>query len=164
VRTSTSRRRDPIRWPRSAPRRRLRVRTDGVRVLMTAADPRFVDRNGVGAACHPGEPVAMLLRQVAQVEHRGRSHRGHQSRIAATALHHPGQAVGSQGAGSHRRRGRTDDFVAWLTGQRLQYSGGFGLSLDAVARLEKIPQSAWPPAYDADGHHRKGRGSPNCPD
>jgi hypothetical protein len=46
--------------------------------------------------------------------------------------------------------GGTHDFLKWLAGQRLQYSVGFTLSWDAVAKLETIPQSAWTPAYDAD--------------
>ena len=57
--------------------------------------------------------------------------------------------------------GGTHDFVTWLTGQRLQYSVGFGLSLDAVAKLDLITQSAWTPAYHADQAPREGRGSPN---
>jgi hypothetical protein len=52
--------------------------------------------------------------------------------------------------------GGTHEFVTWLTGQRLQYSVGFSLSLDAVAKLELIPQSAWTPAYDADQAPREG--------
>jgi hypothetical protein len=31
-----------------------------------------------------------------------------------------------------------------------QYCVGFGMSLDAVAKFDMIPQSAWTPAYDAD--------------
>ena len=46
--------------------------------------------------------------------------------------------------------------MSWLTGQRLQYSVGFGLSVDAVAKLDLIPQSAWTPAYDADQAPREG--------
>ena len=52
--------------------------------------------------------------------------------------------------------GGTHDFVSWLTGQRLQYSVGFGLSVDAVTKLDLIPQSAWTPAYDADQAPRDG--------
>lgn len=52
--------------------------------------------------------------------------------------------------------GGTHDFVKWLAGQRLQYSVGFTLSWDAVAKLETIPQSAWTPAYDADRKPRDG--------
>jgi len=52
--------------------------------------------------------------------------------------------------------GGTHDFVKWLAGQRLQYSVGFTLSWDAVAKLETIPESAWTPAYDADRKPREG--------
>ena len=52
--------------------------------------------------------------------------------------------------------GGTHEFLTWLTSQRLQYSVGFSLNLDTVAKLELIPQSAWTPAYDADRQPRDG--------
>ena len=43
-----------------------------------------------------------------------------------------------------------------MTARRLSYSLGFTLSPDIVARIERIPRSAWTPAYDADGAPRDG--------
>jgi hypothetical protein len=52
--------------------------------------------------------------------------------------------------------GGTHGFLTWVTGQRLQYSVGFGLTQTAVTKIDLIPQSAWKPAYDADGSPRDG--------
>ncbi len=43
-----------------------------------------------------------------------------------------------------------------MTARRLSYSLGFTLTPDIVARIERIPQQAWTPAYDADGVPRDG--------
>jgi len=69
-----------------------------------------------------------------------------------TAGRRPGRKVLIRTDGA----GGTHDFVTRLAGQRLQYSVGFTLSWDAVAKLETIPQSAWTPAYDADRKPRDG--------
>jgi hypothetical protein len=58
--------------------------------------------------------------------------------------------VRADGAGSSHA------FLAWLTGQRLSYSIGFGLPDDIAERLSLIPGQVWAPAYDADGQVRPG--------
>lgn len=55
--------------------------------------------------------------------------------------------------------GGTNGLIDWLTGRRLSYSVGFTLpgSLSGIqARLSRIPDRVWQPAYDADGQVRNG--------
>jgi hypothetical protein len=52
--------------------------------------------------------------------------------------------------------GGTHEFVNWLHARKLAYSLGFTLPEDAVARLARIPATAWTPAYDADRTPRDG--------
>ncbi len=66
--------------------------------------------------------------------------------------HRPGKRllVRVDGAGySHK-------LIDWLTGQRVQYSVGFTLPSDAATLIEKIPATAWTPAYDAERMPRDG--------
>jgi hypothetical protein len=98
-----------------------------------------------------GEPVAMILRKGnagsnTAVDHIEVTKAALAQLPSTTPGRRPGRTVLI----------RTHDFVTWLTGQRLQYSVGFGLSLDAVAKLDLIPQSAWTPAYDAERAPRDG--------
>ena len=98
-----------------------------------------------------GEPVAMILRKGnagsnTAVDHIEVTKAALAQLPSTTPGRRPGRTVLIRTDGA----GGTHDFVTWLTGQRLQYSVGFGLSVDAVAKLDLIPQSAWTPAYDAD--------------
>ncbi len=52
--------------------------------------------------------------------------------------------------------GATHEFLDYLTGRRLSYSLGFGLTEAMAAAVDAIPESAWTPAYDADGAVREG--------
>jgi hypothetical protein len=52
--------------------------------------------------------------------------------------------------------GATHEFVNWLVRRRLSYSLGFTLPTGAKRLIAKIPESAWAPAYDADGQIRSG--------
>jgi hypothetical protein len=52
--------------------------------------------------------------------------------------------------------GGTHEFVDWLTARTLSYSVGFTLPDDAVARLARIPATAWTPAYDDERTPRDG--------
>ena len=52
--------------------------------------------------------------------------------------------------------GASHELLDWLTGQRLSYSVGFGLTQDLVDELAALPMSAWQRAYDADGQPRPG--------
>lgn len=104
-----------------------------------------------------GEPLAMLLRPGNAGSNTAADHievtKAALRQLPSTrAGRRPGRKVLIRTDGA----GGTHDFLNWLTGQRLQYSVGFGLSLDAVAKLEQIPESAWTPAYDADRAPRDG--------
>jgi hypothetical protein len=55
--------------------------------------------------------------------------------------------------------GGTHELLAWLTRRRLSYSVGFSLPGDLAGiqkTLAAIPDTAWEPAYDADGQPRPG--------
>jgi hypothetical protein len=55
--------------------------------------------------------------------------------------------------------GGTHGLIEWLTRRRLSYSVGFSLPGDLTSiqkTLAAIPQTAWEPAYDADGQVRPG--------
>jgi hypothetical protein len=104
-----------------------------------------------------GEPVAMILRKGNAGSNTAADH----IEVTKAALRQlpstdPGRRPGKKILIRTDGAGGTHEFVSWLTGQRLQYSVGFSLSLDAVAKLELIPQSAWTPAYDADQVPREG--------
>jgi Transposase DDE domain group 1 len=104
-----------------------------------------------------GEPAAILLRKGSAGSNTAADH----IEITQQALRQlpstdPGRRPGRKVLIRTDGAGGTHDFVTWLAGQRLQYSVGFTLSWDAVAKLETIPQSAWTPAYDADRKPRDG--------
>jgi len=104
-----------------------------------------------------GEPVAMILRKGnagsnTAVDHIQITKAG----LAQLPGTRPGRRPGRKVLIRTDGAGGTHDFLTWLTGQRLQYSVGFGLTDTAVAKLELIPQSAWTPAYDADRAPRDG--------
>jgi hypothetical protein len=52
--------------------------------------------------------------------------------------------------------GCTHEFLDWLVGQQLSYSVGFTLPDDFAETLPRIPEQAWTPAVEADGHVRDG--------
>lgn len=52
--------------------------------------------------------------------------------------------------------GGTHEFLDYLHKRRLSYSVGFFLSDTNAAALDQIPDTAWTPAYDADGDVRDG--------
>jgi hypothetical protein len=113
-----------------------------------------VDRTGEAGT---GEPVAFLLR------------RGNAGSNTATDHVHVVQEALRQ-LPAHRRRTRpgrkvliradaagcTHEFLRWLSRQRLSYSVGFTLPVDFGRTLERIPATAWTPAYDSDGAVRDG--------
>jgi Transposase DDE domain group 1 len=104
-----------------------------------------------------GEPVAMLLRKGNAGSNTAVDH----IEVTRAALRQlpstePGRRPGRKVLIRTDGAGGTHDFVAWLAGQRLQYSVGFSLNEASVSRLELVPESAWTPAYDADGAPRDG--------
>lgn len=104
-----------------------------------------------------GEPLAILLRPGNAGSNTAVDH----IEVTRQALRQlPGHRAGTRPG--RRVLIRTDGaggshaFLAWLTGQRLSYSIGFGLPDDIADRLTVIPDEVWAPAYDADGQVRPG--------
>lgn len=64
----------------------------------------------------------------------------------------PGKSVlvRTDGAGSSHQ------LIDWLSGQRVQYSIGWTLPVDAAEIIEQIPPDCWAPAWDAEGQPREG--------
>jgi hypothetical protein len=114
----------------------------------------FVDHGQVGT----GEPVAMLLRRGNAGSNTAADHisviRQALKQLPAenSAGHRSGRSVliRIDGAGS------THELLDWLTARRLSYSVGFGLPDHTADLLERIPESAWSPALDAEGEVRDG--------
>jgi hypothetical protein len=103
-----------------------------------------------------GEPLAGLLRPGNAGSNTAADH------IAVTRLA-LAQLPGIDPARPGRRvlvrtdgAGATHEFVNWLVRRRLSYSLGFPLPPGADRLIAKIPESAWTPAYDADGQIRPG--------
>jgi Transposase DDE domain group 1 len=113
----------------------------------------FVDHGAEGT----GEPLAFLLRA------------GNAGSNTVTDRKAVIRAALAQLPGGHRRgkkvlvridgAGGTHELLAWLTRRRLSYSVGFSLPGDLPSiqkTLAGIPDTAWEPAYDADGRPRPG--------
>ena len=112
----------------------------------------FVDHGADGT----GEPLAILLRPGNAGSNTAIDHisvvRQAFRQLPGVPDHRPGKRllVRVDGAGySHK-------LIDWLTGQRVQYSVGFTLPSDAATLIEKIPATAWTPAYDAERMPRDG--------
>jgi hypothetical protein len=113
----------------------------------------FVDHGAEGT----GEPLAFLLRAGNAGSNTVADHK---TVIRAALAQLPGGhprgkkvLVRIDGAGG------THELLAWLTRRRLSYSVGFSLPGDLAsiqAKLAAIPDTAWEPAYDADGRPRPG--------
>jgi hypothetical protein len=114
----------------------------------------FVDHGQNGT----GEPVAMLLRRGNAGSNTAADHIS----VIRSALrqlpadnqrgHRAGRSVlvRVDGAGS------THELLDWLTARNLSYSVGFGLPDHTADLLERIPDSAYSPALDAEGEVREG--------
>jgi Transposase DDE domain group 1 len=113
----------------------------------------FVDHGADGT----GEPLSFLLRKgnagsntaadhIAVVKAAVAQLPGHRSRAQ------PGRKILIRVDGA----GCTHEFLNWLVSQRLSYSVGFTLPDTFAAAIEKIPEQAWAPAYDAAGEVRDG--------
>jgi hypothetical protein len=113
----------------------------------------FVDHGPDGT----GEPLAFLLRAGNAGSNTVTDHK---TVIRAALAQLPGghprskkMLIRIDGAGG------THELLAWLTRRRLSYSVGFSLPGDLASiqqALARIPDTAWEPAYDADGQPREG--------
>nr|WP_228020143.1 IS1380 family transposase [Brachybacterium epidermidis] len=110
----------------------------------------FLDHGSEGT----GEPLAIHLRPGNAGSNTAADH----ITITRQALAQlPAGLLSSGGRGSKKALIRTDgaggtqDFVKWLTGQRLAYSVGFTLPANTPDLLERIHEAqTWTPAYDTD--------------
>ena len=113
----------------------------------------FVDHGAEGS----GEPLAVLLR----AGNAGSNTAADHIAIARQALaqlpgHRPGNRAGRKVLIRTDGAGASHAFLAWLDGQRLSYSIGFGLPANTADLLAQIPAQAWTPAYDAGDAIREG--------
>jgi hypothetical protein len=110
----------------------------------------FADHGPAGT----GEPLAIVLRPGNAGSNTAADHI-EAMRLALAQLPAPARRAVLVRADSG---GGTHEFLAWLRGQRLQYSVGIGTW--AVPGIEEavrtIPARAWTPAYDSDGEPRDG--------
>jgi Transposase DDE domain group 1 len=114
----------------------------------------FADHGPAGT----GEPLSVMLRRGNAGSNTAADHIGVLRQAFAQLPGHkpgtrpgPGVLVRADGAGS------THELLAWLTGQRVQYSVGFNLPdvfEDKIVLLDRAGQ--WQPAYDGDGQIRDG--------
>jgi Transposase DDE domain group 1 len=112
----------------------------------------FVDHGPAGT----GEPVAMRLRPGNAGANTAADHK----KVVAEAMTQlpstPGYRVGRAVLIRTDAAGGTHEFLDYLHARRLAYSVGFGLTEAMAAAIGLIPDEAWTPAYDADGHLRNG--------
>ena len=113
----------------------------------------FVDHGADGT----GEPLAIQLRPGNAGSNTAVDH----IEVTRQALRQlPGHRTGARPGRKVLIRtdgaGFSHAFLAWLSGQRLSYSVGFGLPDDIADRLQLIPERVWAPAYDAGGRVRPG--------
>lgn len=113
----------------------------------------FVDHGAAGT----GEPLAVLLRPGNAGSNTAADHisvtRDAVRQLPFTAK---GGRVGRKVLIRTDAAGGTHEFVDWLHARKLAYSVGFTLPEDAVARLARIPATAWTPAYDDERTPRDG--------
>jgi hypothetical protein len=59
--------------------------------------------------------------------------------------------------------GGTHEFLAWLTGRRLEYSVGFTIGEDLQNAILTFPETGWQPATTPTGRSARVRRSPPHP-
>jgi hypothetical protein len=113
----------------------------------------FLDHGAAGT----GEPLQILLRPGNAGSNTAQDH----ITVVRAALqqlpgHRPGTRPGRKVLVRIDGAGSTHALLAWMAGQRLAYSVGFGLPDNTAALLTNIPESVWTPAYDAHDQVRDG--------
>lgn len=113
----------------------------------------FVDHQAEGT----GEPLTMMLRPGNAGSNTAEDHitviREALRQLPFTAK---GGRIGRKVLIRTDSAGATHEVLDWLTAQHLSYSLGFTLTDDIVARIARIPEHVWTPAYDGDGQPRDG--------
>jgi hypothetical protein len=114
----------------------------------------FVDHGPAGT----GEPLSFLLRRGNAGSNTAADHIAVlRQAFAQLPGHQPGNRPGRTVLVRADGAGGTHELLAWLTGQRVQYSVGFSLPdifTDQLRLLDK--PGLWQPAYDSDGQIRDG--------
>jgi hypothetical protein len=113
----------------------------------------FVDHGPAGT----GEPLAVLLRPGNAGSNTAADH----ITVLRDALrqlpgHRPGTRPGRKILIRSDAAGCMHELLDWLVGQRLSYSVGFTLPDTITAELDKVPETNWQIAYDADREPRPG--------
>lgn len=113
----------------------------------------FADHGPAGT----GEPLAHVLRPGNAGSNTAADH----ITVIRNALrqlpgHKPGNRPGRKVLIRVDGAGASHDLLDWLTGQRLSYSVGFGLTQHLVDQLAALPASDWQTALDADREPRHG--------
>jgi Transposase DDE domain group 1 len=112
----------------------------------------FADHGAAGS----GEPLAILLRPGNAGSNTAADHKQMLAQALAQLPMQPGYRVGRKVLVRADTAGGTHEFVDYLHRRRLSYSVGFFVSDTNAAALDLIPETAWTPAYDADGQVRDG--------
>jgi hypothetical protein len=113
----------------------------------------FADHGPAGT----GEPLAGILRPGNAGSNTAADHiRVVWQALAQLPGHQAGRRPGRRILVRADGGGGTHEFLDWLTGRRLSYSIGFGLTGNLEPVLKKVPAKAWTPAYDSDGQVRPG--------
>ncbi|WP_238072504.1 IS1380 family transposase [Rhodococcus zopfii] len=110
----------------------------------------FVD-HGTGGT---GEPVAMLLRPGNSGSNTAADHVTVVQDALAQLPFDPAYRVGKKVLVRIDGAGGTHHLIEYLTKRRLSYSVGFGLTDTHAEAIDLVPETAWTPAYNADGQVR----------
>lgn len=112
----------------------------------------FADHGRAGS----GEPLAIMLRAGNAGSNTAADHKQVVADALAQLPFQPGYRVGRKVLVRADTAGGTHEFLDYLHKRRLSYSVGFFMSDAAAAAIDLLPESAWTPAYDADGEIRDG--------
>jgi hypothetical protein len=112
----------------------------------------FVDHGDGGT----GEPLAMLLRPGNAGSNTASDHITIVQDALAQLQFDPAYRVGKKVLVRIDGASGIHQLIEYLTKRRLSYSVGFGLTDAHVEASDLVPETAWTPAYDADGQVRDG--------
>lgn len=112
----------------------------------------FADHGPAGT----GEPLAILLRPGNAGSNTAADHKQVLVDALAQLPGDPAYRVGRKILVRADSGGGTHKFLEYLTGRRLSYSIGFGLTETITEAVDAIPACAWTPAYDTGGGIRDG--------
>jgi hypothetical protein len=113
----------------------------------------FADHGDTGT----GEPLAALLRPGNAGSNTADDHiTVTRQALAQLPFARRGGRVGREVLIRTDGAGASHKFTKWLATRGLSYSIGFGLTSELADAIDRLPDAAWTPAYDADGIQREG--------